>query len=339
MSQIFKELHQALLNGADSIMVTTLAKSGVERRLHKAETMSRFDSDRSLASGSLIIDRSEEKSVMMERFAPKPQLIVFGGGHISLALVPMATLLELETIVYDDRPFFSNPARFPTACRTICESFESIHQKLVLKNSNLVVIATRGHKHDLECLDFVLRSPEPFYTGMIGSKRRVATVMKLLQDRGFKTERLDKLFSPIGLDIGAVTPAEIAVSILSEIVKVRRRTYQKNGWGNLEIFTDMALIEFLASDPAHGCALITVTQTSGSTPRKAGAKMIAIFDGRTIGSIGGGCAEAEVVRAAREIIGCGGYRFVTIDLTDKADEDGMVCGGHMEALIEDLRVQ
>jgi xanthine dehydrogenase accessory factor len=250
----------------------------------------------------------------------------------------MAALLDIETVVYDDRPLFANPERFPTAAKTICDSFESIAQNLSLKNSDLVVIATRGHKHDLECLDFVFQSPPPFYTGMIGSRRRVAVVLKLLADRGFDRDRLANLKTPIGLDINSVTPAEIALSIISEIVMVRRRSFIERGFGSLEVLPDMTLIQYLSSNTGEDCALITVTRTSGSTPRKAGAKMAVISDGRLVGSIGGGCAEAEVITIARQqILGTGEHIFYTIDLTDKAEDDGMVCGGSMEVLIEDLQ--
>jgi xanthine dehydrogenase accessory factor len=103
----------------------------------------------------------------------------------------------------------------------------------------------------------------------------------------------------------------------------------------------MDLMAWLAAEPSTegGAALVTVTFTTGSTPRKAGAKMAVLFDGRTVGSVGGGCAEAGLITAAREIMGTGGHLEIGVDLTDSAEEDGMVCGGRMEALIEDLAVR
>jgi xanthine dehydrogenase accessory factor len=273
---------------------------------------------------------------MTEPFSPRPRLVVFGGGHITLALAPMAAMMDFELVIYDDRPAFSSPARFPMADRTICDSFETIGANLAFTPRDYVVITTRGHRHDEDCLKYVLEGPEPFYTGMIGSRRRVAIVKRQFLDNNFDQRRIEGLNSPIGLAIGAVTPPEIAVSILAQIIQKRRENEARRGRGELEVFADMSLLRFLASPRDTKLALVTVVGSKGSTPRRAGAKMAVFFDGRTMGSIGGGCSEAAVITKAREVIGTGGYELATVDLTDTAEEDGMVCGGHMEVLIECL---
>jgi xanthine dehydrogenase accessory factor len=139
------------------------------------------------------------------------------------------------------------------------------------------------------------------------------------------------LHSPIGLAIGALTPEEISVSILAEIVRERRLgVHGSTG----ECYADYELIGLLARDDCEEAAVVTVLSADGSTPREAGAKMAVFRDGRTAGSIGGGCAEADVIRDAIDVIDTGGFRLKTIDMTDSAEEDGMVCGGRMEVLIE-----
>ncbi|MDR1083868.1 MAG: XdhC family protein [Deltaproteobacteria bacterium] len=282
---------------------------------------------------SLYVEKGSDYSQTVELLRPHPCLIVFGGGHISKALVPMAALLNYHIIVYDDRPFFANQARFPEASKVICDSFDSVGRHIEIQGHEFVVIVTRGHKHDQDCLMFMSQGQEPAYLGMIGSRRRVAIVRRHVENSGIPKERIDRLHSPIGLQIGAISPAEIAASILGEIIQCRHEgDIDRNLAG--EATADMDVMEWLAGDDLSQAAVITVLSSQGSTPRAAGAKMVAFFDGRTIGSIGGGCAEAAVMGQAREIIQNGGYSLQTVDLTDSADEDGMVCGGTMDIMIE-----
>jgi xanthine dehydrogenase accessory factor len=245
----------------------------------------------------------------------------------------MAHLLKFKVTVFDDRPSFADRTRFPDASEVICESFERISQRLAFRGNDYVAIMTRGHRHDIECLRSVLSSEAfPLYVGMIGSRRRVALVRRQMKEEGFSSERLERLHAPIGLDIGAVGPEEIALSILAEIVREKRGSVSQKR----ESHADMELLESLAGAAEERAAVVTVVATKGPTPREAGAKMAVFYDGRTVGSIGGGCAEADVARDARQIILEGGYRLRTIDMEDSAEEDGMACGGKMEVLIEDL---
>jgi xanthine dehydrogenase accessory factor len=176
----------------------------------------------------------------------------------------------------------------------------------------------------------VLRGETPAYTGMIGSRRRVAIVMRQLEEAGYAKERLDAVRTPIGLRIGAVTPQEISVAILAEVIQVRR-----GGRGAAEnAGSDMETAAALALRGEEADALITILETHGSVPRETGAKMSMSYEGTIIGTIGGGCAESGIMQDARTIIREGGWRVVTVDMTDTAEEDGMVCGGQMQALLE-----
>ena len=174
--------------------------------------------------------------------------------------------------------------------------------------------------------------------GMIGSRRRVAIVKKQLEEETGQTEALTRLHAPIGLPIGAVTPEEIAISILAEVIKEMRLGGSDSKSSALNprqyINPDMDLFSWLANGAQTRTAIATVISTEGSAPREAGAKMAILPHGQTIGSIGGGCSEAEVMRKAIDIIRDGGYSLIDIDMTDSAEEDGMVCGGMMKVMIE-----
>jgi xanthine dehydrogenase accessory factor len=123
--------------------------------------------------------------------------------------------------VLDDRPDFAHPPRFPD-CAVMAEDFTPALRVMPLGSSTYVVVITRGHEHDTDCLTEILKK-EAAYVGLIGSRRRVRIVLDMLAEAGIPDERLKKVFTPIGLPIGADSPEEIALSIVSELVCVRRK--------------------------------------------------------------------------------------------------------------------
>jgi xanthine dehydrogenase accessory factor len=133
----------------------------------------------------------------------------------------MANLLGYQVTVVDDRPAFANRSRFPNAKEVICNDFGRAVQQLAVSPKTFVVIVTRGHRHDKLCLQGLITRPTA-YIGMIGSRRRVKALIKELAAEGIAPEDLQKLHSPIGLDIAAETPEEIAAGILAELIKVHR---------------------------------------------------------------------------------------------------------------------
>ena len=159
--------------------------------------------------------------VFFEVVHPPPQLIVVGAGHIALPLVRIASILDFEATVIDDRDDFASRERFPDASDILVGRYRDTVASLAVDSHTYVVLVTRGHVHDQACLELVLESPAA-YIGMIGSKRRVRTVMQRLAEKGFSAAALDRVFAPVGLDIGSQTPAEIALAIMAEIVNVRR---------------------------------------------------------------------------------------------------------------------
>jgi xanthine dehydrogenase accessory factor len=159
--------------------------------------------------------------VLLEPAHKSPQLLILGGGHIAKQIVKMASILGYNTTVVDDRPFFANTARFPEADQVVCQDFNGFIKDVKTSPDTFVVIVTRGHQHDLECLREVVDKPSA-YIGMIGSRRKVKEVLKQLESEGVSAEKLNKVYSPIGIDIGSETSEEIALSILAEIVSVWR---------------------------------------------------------------------------------------------------------------------
>jgi xanthine dehydrogenase accessory factor len=151
-----------------------------------------------------------------------PTLVIVGAGHIAQPLARLGKLVDFDVTVIDDRPQFANIERFPQADQVIAAPFRPTLADWPIDSDTFIVLVTRGHSHDVDCLLEVLDSPAR-YIGMIGSKRRVRAVFELLQqEQGVPSEKLSRVYAPIGLDIGAESPAEIAVSIISEIINVYR---------------------------------------------------------------------------------------------------------------------
>ena len=158
-----------------------------------------------------------EAKVFLDVHAPDRTLVIAGAGHISQKLCPMAKLLDFRVVVVDQRPEFANAERFPLADEVIVGSPADIASLVRLDDRTHVVIVTHGHLFDKDALRAVATSPAP-YVGMIGSRSKVTTVMRDLQEEGVPSEVLARVHAPIGIDLGGQTPGEIAVSILSQII-------------------------------------------------------------------------------------------------------------------------
>jgi xanthine dehydrogenase accessory factor len=179
-----------------------------------------------LAADGRVLDRGESREaalyrVMVEVHEAPATLLIIGGGHIGKALATIGNLCGFSVEVIDDRPEYANAERFPEADRITQGRFDEVLADYPVDSNTYVVCVTRGHKHDETSLRAVVSSAAA-YVGMIGSKRRVAAVMQHLLDDGIAPEAIDRMHAPIGMDIGAETPEEIAVSIMSEIIMVRR---------------------------------------------------------------------------------------------------------------------
>jgi xanthine dehydrogenase accessory factor len=158
--------------------------------------------------------------ILLEPIRTDPTLYIFGAGHLGQALSPLGKMADFRVVVMDDRPMFANSERFPEADQVLVEPFEMIFDKLQINAQSYVVIVTRGHLYDGEVLEQAVQT-NAGYIGMIGSKRKIAVLYKALKEKGIKKELLDRVYAPIGLHIHSETPAEIAISIIAELIKVR----------------------------------------------------------------------------------------------------------------------
>ncbi|MBZ5662899.1 MAG: XdhC/CoxI family protein [Acidobacteriia bacterium] len=158
--------------------------------------------------------------IFVEPILPQPMLYIFGGGHVSMALANAAHTAGFAIGVIDDRESFANRVRFPMA-HEIYTSFEDAFEKIKPTASTYMVIVTRGHKDDMRVLGWAVGT-SPRYIGMIGSKRKVISVYRALEKEGVTPDKFAGVHAPVGLNIGALTPEEIAISIAAELIAIRR---------------------------------------------------------------------------------------------------------------------
>ena len=166
-------------------------------------------------------------SIFVEVQARPPHLIIAGAGHIAIPLASIAKTCEFLVTVIDDRPQYAHVSRFPSADRVVAGPFrptlvELRQGNMAFDSDTYIVLVTRGHQHDIDCLLEVLEDPVA-YLGMIGSRRRIRAVFELLEvEQNIPASNFDRVRAPIGIDIGAITPSEIAVCIMAEIICVLR---------------------------------------------------------------------------------------------------------------------
>jgi len=159
--------------------------------------------------------------VFVEPVVPQPRAYIFGAGHISKSLSKVLTMAGFETTVIDDRETFANRERFPEAAEVLSGEYEQICDSLHVTEASYIIIVTRGHRDDMRILRWA-SSTQAKYIAMIGSKRKVISVAKELEKEGIPPDRLKQIHAPMGLEIGAVSPEEIAISVAAEMIAIRR---------------------------------------------------------------------------------------------------------------------
>lgn len=282
------------------------------------------------ATGFLIL---EGQRVFAERFGAVPQLVVCGGGHVAAALVKQAKLLGMPVLAIDDREEFAQQLRAAGADTVLCAPFAQALQDVPGGAETYFAVLTRSHAFDLDCLTRILQKPAA-YVGMMGSRGRAALVRRQLLENGLDSQRIDALCAPIGLAIGAQTAAEIALSILAQIVQVKNARPQTEGY-------PVALLDAMvqAEKARTPAVLATIVARHGSTPRDVGAKMLILPDGSTVGSVGGGIMEHYTVQAAQKLLAQAVPALQCLQLSaDGKNEDTAIaaCGGSMEVLLQTL---
>jgi xanthine dehydrogenase accessory factor len=167
-------------------------------------------------------------TVYVEPMLPAPRLFVFGAGHVGRALCFAAKFSGFHVTIIDDRPEFANPERLPDADDILVSDFEEVFSNDPLDGDAYVVIATRGHEHDFQVLKKVLKT-KAGYVGLVGSRKKKEALTKTLEEDGFTEKDIKRVLIPVGLSIGSVTPEEIAISIIAQVIQHRRR----HGSGNI----------------------------------------------------------------------------------------------------------
>lgn len=178
--------------------------------------------------------------VLVECVSPQPAALIFGGGHISKSLSKVLDLAGFAVSVIDNRETYANAERFPEARSVYAAEYEEVFPKLQVNESTYVVIVTRGHRDDMRVLRWAVNTPAR-YIGMIGSRRKTIAVAKELEKEGLSREAFDRVYAPMGLEIGAVSPEEIAISVGAEMIAMRRDPEGK--WSSLakSVFADERL--------------------------------------------------------------------------------------------------
>lgn len=168
--------------------------------------------------------------VFVEPVVPQPTAMIFGAGHISKSLAKVAALAGFRTVVVDDREMFANRERFPDADEVYADEYENVFPQLSVNETSYLIIVTRGHRDDMRVLKWAVGT-NARYVSMIGSRRKVINVIRELENEGIPSAAFERIHAPMGLDIGAITPEEIAVSVVAEMIAVRRNP--ESGWKQL----------------------------------------------------------------------------------------------------------
>lgn len=298
-----------------------------------------------MAGTKLLVRKGERASlpenaeVFCEDMDGAPKMLLCGGGHVSMPVIAIGKMAGFHVTVLEDRPKFADAARKAGADQVICGPYGEVLAEMSWDENSYIVIVTRGHRYDTACLYAVLSRRESCaYVGMMGSRRRTAIVKEQMEKMGIDRAKIEQVHAPIGLAIGAETPEEIAVSIMAEIVKVKNKTKRPGGYPK-EILE--GILE--AQEKNEPAVLATIVSRRGSAPRSVGTKMLILRGGQQVGTIGGGCAENEILQKGRQMLMGESERsfwLLQVDMTaEQAEEEGMVCGGTIEVALEKIETR
>ena len=306
------------MNNFYKAFLTALGAGELERRT-VFET-----GEQALYQNGIFIAGSQGKTVetadLVEHIKPEPHLFIFGAGHVSKALYDLAVLQGMKVTVADERLEVCNELRFPKANRILMPYPEILSSEFDVV-SPYYIIVTHGHSYDSQCLEYALKHKSS-YIGMIGSKGKVAATMQEMLNKGFTQEQLDKVCSPIGLKIGAVTPEEIAISIMAEIISYFRS--DKN-----LVTVDPNLIKILTKESGID---VRIVEKHGSAPRSVGSQMFVTSTGQLYGTIGGGAIENRSIEIAKQMLKDHQNYHLEQFTLDASSDLGMICGGNAKVL-------
>lgn len=288
------------------------------------------------------LDRLPESALFRENMNPRPSIVVCGAGSVGQCVIRLARFLKWNVTAIDDRLDFCRLAEAAGADRTVLNDYETaLSEDALYGKRNAFVIMTRGHRYDHACLQSIFSREEcPAYIGMMSSRARAARMRQMLKEDGFSDRSVQALHAPVGLAIGSQTPEEIALSIIAQIMQERSGQANDAGAEQADPNVVAAVLEVLEHG-RHPAVLATIVRCQGSTPRKAGARMLIRRGQPPVGTIGGGCMEAEVIREAEDLLleAAAGVsaRPVRVDLTGRSGRSAdMLCGGAMDVLLQTI---
>ncbi|MBR3335215.1 MAG: XdhC family protein [Clostridia bacterium] len=269
-------------------------------------------------AGLLEINGSQ---VFLERISDGKRLVICGAGHVALCVIRIGVMLGYEITVIEDRSEFAEKAGEAGAHQVICKPFGEALDEIGGDPMTAFVIMTREHSYDVECLRRILQRPSA-YIGMMGSRSRTEQIRQQMLEEGYDPRKVEQIHMPIGLKIGSRTPEEIAVSVAAELISVLNAADPSEGF-------PPGMAEELAEDPSGILAMIV--EKSGEAPRRPGTKMLVRTDGSFLGTVGGGYAEAEILKTARQMTAEGDRKSRVVRITMK--KGTMHCGGEIAVFL------
>ena len=261
-----------------------------------------------------------ENPDLVESITAEPHLVLFGCGHVGKALYDLAVLQDMRVTVADPRADLLTKERFPKATRIIGSYDKILSEDHPTFISPYYCIFTHGHTYDEDCLLYSIKHPHS-YIGMIGSKAKIAHCFDIMRAKGITDSQLSEVYTPIGLPINAVTPQEIAVSIMAQIISVLRKDKQA-------VLIDSSLLR-LAAD--KNGVMVRIVEKSGSAPRSTGSMMFVTEQGIS-GTVGGGSVENHAIEMAKKMLKQDKAFLLEHHELQVNQPLGMTCGGNVTLL-------
>lgn len=341
MNNIYKDLLANLESHPQAVILSTLTDR-IQKQIISVESL-RVTPDllaiEAYETGRPVYSEETGRFIIAEPFSSEDRLLIFGGGHVAHILSEIAAKIGFSVIVTEDRPEFGNKERFPWADKVFCERFDTVIDSMTMSSSDYIVLLTRGHCYDKMCLKSLYKQNRCAYLGILASRRRMNELTTQLTKDGIENEWMAQIHSPVGLNIGAVTPEEIAIAILAQIIQTKRLSADGKD-RILRSDIDMRVIRHLASLSEESGntkkAIVTVIENHGITPRKSGAKMIVYEDGRLVGTIGGGPAEGNLIVESQKFIQTGkSHQILYADIGGLlTDDKTQISSDYLRVLIE-----
>ena len=259
--------------------------------------------------------------IFLEQITGGRKLVICGAGHVSLSVIRIAATLGFEVTAIEDRTEYAEKAREAGAHQVICSPFTEALDGITGDGATAFVVMTREHTHDVDCLRRIL-GKDYAYAGMMGSRSRTEQIREQMLAEGLDTRKVEQLHMPIGLPIGSRTPEEIAVSVAAELISVLNASDPGEGLPE-------GMAEELAGQPEGVLAMIV--EKRGEAPRRPGTKMLVRKNGSFLGTVGGGTAEAAILKTAGQMIreNTRESRLVTVSMKKGA----MYCGGEVTVFL------